>query len=151
MLPSSLRYEMYTGDVKPAISVTGDAQSPDTSNSNPNALHNLDPGAAVEVLELANGETIWWVPLDLHTRTQILNDRTLFIGPSSMAFVTMTKSQFMETGQVLSPNTRYVTTKECKCSSRSTEGKDPKIARRPSCPARSPPRKDRSARRLRYA
>jgi len=52
-------YEMYTGDVKPAISVTGDAQSPDTSNSNPNALHNLDPGAAVEVLELANGETIW--------------------------------------------------------------------------------------------
>ncbi|KAH9038984.1 hypothetical protein EDB85DRAFT_2141550 [Lactarius pseudohatsudake] len=53
-------YEMYTGDVKPAISVPGDAQSPDTSTSNnPNALHNLEPGAAVEVLELANGETIW--------------------------------------------------------------------------------------------
>lgn len=52
-------YEMYTGDVKPAISVTGDVQLPDTSSSNPNALHNLEPGAAVEVLELANGETIW--------------------------------------------------------------------------------------------
>jgi serine/arginine repetitive matrix protein 2 len=59
MYPSSFRYEMYTGDVKPAISVTGDAQLPDNSNSNPNALHNLEPGAAVEVLELANGETIW--------------------------------------------------------------------------------------------
>ncbi|KAI0253857.1 hypothetical protein BJV78DRAFT_134414 [Lactifluus subvellereus] len=53
-------YEMYTGDVKPAISVTADAQLPDTSGSNPGAaLHNLEPGAAVEVLELANGETIW--------------------------------------------------------------------------------------------
>lgn len=52
-------YEMYTGEGKPAISVTGDAQLPDNSNSNPNALHNLEPGAAVEVLELANGETIW--------------------------------------------------------------------------------------------
>ena len=62
---SSPRYEMYTGDVKPAISVTGDAQLPDTSSSNPTALHNLEPGAAVEVLELANGETIWWVPLEL--------------------------------------------------------------------------------------
>ena len=56
---------MYTGDVKPAISVTGDAQLPDASSSNPNTLHNLEPGAAVEVLELANGETIWWVPLEL--------------------------------------------------------------------------------------
>ena len=52
---------MYTGDGKPAISVTGDAHLPDTSSANPNALHNLEPGAAVEVLELANGETIWWV------------------------------------------------------------------------------------------
>ncbi len=48
---------MYAGNVKPAISVTGDAQLPDASSSN--ALHNLEPGAAVEVLELANGETIW--------------------------------------------------------------------------------------------
>ena len=59
MYPSSFRYEMYAGDGKPAISVTGDAQVPDNPNSNPNALHNLEPGAAVEVLELANGETIW--------------------------------------------------------------------------------------------
>jgi hypothetical protein len=57
------RYEMYTGDVKPAISVTADVQPPDTpaSSSNPNMPHNLEPGTAVEVLELANGETIWWV------------------------------------------------------------------------------------------
>lgn len=52
-------YEMYTGDVKPAISVTADAQLPDTSGPNPSAPPNLEPGTAVEVLELANGETIW--------------------------------------------------------------------------------------------
>jgi hypothetical protein len=54
------RYEMYTGgDGKPAISVTADVQLPDAPNSNPNVPHNLEPGTAVEVLELANGETIW--------------------------------------------------------------------------------------------
>jgi serine/arginine repetitive matrix protein 2 len=53
------RYEMYTGDPKPAISVTADVQLPDTSGPNPSAPHNLEPGTAVEVLELANGETIW--------------------------------------------------------------------------------------------
>jgi hypothetical protein len=50
---------MYTGDVKPAISVTADAQLPDTPAPNPSVPHNLEPGKAVEVLELANGETIW--------------------------------------------------------------------------------------------
>jgi serine/arginine repetitive matrix protein 2 len=50
---------MYTGDVKPAISVTADTQLPDTPGPNPSAPHNLEPGTAVEVLELANGETIW--------------------------------------------------------------------------------------------
>jgi len=54
---------MYTGDGKPAISVTADAQQPDTSGPDPSALHNLEPGTAVEVLELANGETIWCVPV----------------------------------------------------------------------------------------
>jgi serine/arginine repetitive matrix protein 2 len=55
------RYEMYIGDLKPAISVTADVESPDTptSGSNPGVPHNLEPGTAVEVLELANGETIW--------------------------------------------------------------------------------------------
>jgi hypothetical protein len=52
---------MYAGDVKPTISVTADGQQPDASGSNPSTLHNLEPGTAVEVLELANGETIWWV------------------------------------------------------------------------------------------
>lgn len=52
-------YEMYTGDVKPATSVNADTQLPDTSGPNPSAPPNLEPGAAVEVLELANGETIW--------------------------------------------------------------------------------------------
>jgi hypothetical protein len=51
---------MYACD-KPAISVTAEGQQPDTSNSNPSALHNMEPGTAVEVLELASGETIWWV------------------------------------------------------------------------------------------
>jgi serine/arginine repetitive matrix protein 2 len=52
---------MYTGDNKPAISVT-DTQQPDTPGPGPNPSappQNLDPGTAVEVLELANGETIW--------------------------------------------------------------------------------------------
>ena len=53
------RYEMYTGDVKPTISVTPDVQPPETPSSNPSIPHNLEPGTAVEVLELANGETIW--------------------------------------------------------------------------------------------
>jgi serine/arginine repetitive matrix protein 2 len=52
-------YEMYAGDGKPAISVGADVQLPDTPASNPSTLHNLEPGTAVEVLELANGETIW--------------------------------------------------------------------------------------------
>ena len=50
---------MYTGDVKPTISVTADTQLPDISGPNPISPHNLEPGTAVEVLELANGETIW--------------------------------------------------------------------------------------------
>ena len=53
------RYEMYTGDVKPIIAVTADTQLPDISGSNPSVPLNLEPGTAVEVLELANGETIW--------------------------------------------------------------------------------------------
>jgi serine/arginine repetitive matrix protein 2 len=67
-------YEMYTGDVKPAISVTADVQPPDTpaSVSNPSMPHNLEPGTAVEVLELANGETIWWVPIGTPIETQKL-------------------------------------------------------------------------------
>ncbi|KAH9967959.1 hypothetical protein BC827DRAFT_458972 [Russula dissimulans] len=52
-------YEMYTGDGKPAISVTADVSLPDASSSNPSAPPNIEPGTAVEVLELANGETIW--------------------------------------------------------------------------------------------
>ncbi|KAI9511318.1 hypothetical protein F5148DRAFT_1146881 [Russula earlei] len=53
------KYDMYTGDGRPAISVTPDVQHPDASGSNLNTLHNMEPGTAVEVLELANGETIW--------------------------------------------------------------------------------------------
>ncbi len=53
------RYEMYTGDGKPATSVTADVQLPDNPGPNPSVPHNLEPGTAVEVLELANGETIW--------------------------------------------------------------------------------------------
>ena len=59
---------MYTGDVKPVLSVSTDTQLPDTSGPDPSAPHNLDsePGTAVEVLELGNGETIWCVPLLEH-------------------------------------------------------------------------------------
>jgi serine/arginine repetitive matrix protein 2 len=50
---------MYAGDGKPTIPVAADTQLPDTSGPNPSVPHNLEPGTAVEVLELANGETIW--------------------------------------------------------------------------------------------
>ena len=68
-----------------------------------------------------------------------------------MAFGMTTKSQFMGIGQALSPSTRYVTTKVCKCSSRSMEEKDQKTAKRPSYHAIRRPRKHRSDRRQRYA
>jgi serine/arginine repetitive matrix protein 2 len=58
------RYDMYTGDGKPGISANADMQLPDSSGSNSGpTLQNLEPGTAVEVLELANGETIWCVPV----------------------------------------------------------------------------------------
>ena len=50
---------MYTGDVKPAILVTADTQLPATPGPDPSAPHNLEPGTAVEISELANGETTW--------------------------------------------------------------------------------------------
>jgi hypothetical protein len=79
-------YEMYAGDVKPAISVTGDAQLPDTSSSNANALHNLEPGAAVEVLELANGETIWSIVNGLRDDDEesIYGNRASFVSEYSL-------------------------------------------------------------------
>ncbi|KAI0048567.1 hypothetical protein FA95DRAFT_1517317 [Auriscalpium vulgare] len=54
-------YEMYTGDGKPAISVSEAQPGPGDAGQGPSAdtLANLEPGAAVEVLEMANGETIW--------------------------------------------------------------------------------------------
>jgi hypothetical protein len=77
---------MYTGDVKPAISVTGDAQLPDTSSSNANALHNLEPGAAVEVLELANGETIWSIVNGLRDDDEesVYGNRASFVSEYSL-------------------------------------------------------------------
>jgi serine/arginine repetitive matrix protein 2 len=60
---------MYAGDGKPAISVGADVQLPDTPASNPSALHSLEPGATVEVPELANGETIWLAPIRAPTAT----------------------------------------------------------------------------------
>ncbi|TFY79300.1 hypothetical protein EWM64_g4710 [Hericium alpestre] len=53
-------YEMYAGDGKPSISVTGEASTdPAAVQMNFDGLSNMEPGSAVEVLELANGETIW--------------------------------------------------------------------------------------------
>jgi len=78
---------MYTGDVKPAIAVTADAQLPDTSGSNPGAaLHNLEPGTAVEVLELANGETIWSIVNGLRDDDEesIYGNRASFVSEYSL-------------------------------------------------------------------
>ncbi|KAA1471322.1 hypothetical protein DENSPDRAFT_837290 [Dentipellis sp. KUC8613] len=53
-------YDMYTGDGKPNISINGESQVLDPAlQTNTDSFANLDPNSAVEVLELANGETIW--------------------------------------------------------------------------------------------
>ncbi|KAI0060804.1 hypothetical protein BV25DRAFT_1827349 [Artomyces pyxidatus] len=54
-------YEMYTGgDGRPAISVHSDAPPAEAAHGHsPEHVSSLEPGAAVEVLEMANGETIW--------------------------------------------------------------------------------------------
>ena len=50
---------MYTSDNKPTIlTVDTDPDTP-VSNLGLDALNNLEPGSAVEVLEMANGETVW--------------------------------------------------------------------------------------------
>jgi serine/arginine repetitive matrix protein 2 len=72
---------MYTGDGKPAISVTADVSLPDASSSNPSAPPNIEPGTAVEVLELANGETIWYVRPPIDTQILINWRRISTIGP----------------------------------------------------------------------
>ena len=74
------RYEMYAGDGKPAISVTADVSLPDASGSNPSAPPNIEPGTAVEVLELANGETIWYVITPIDTQRLINRNRISTIG-----------------------------------------------------------------------
>jgi len=60
---NSFRYEMYTGDTRAVSSFSSDLDKPQ-------ALQNLHPeqhfspsdsGPALEVIELANGETIWFV------------------------------------------------------------------------------------------
>jgi serine/arginine repetitive matrix protein 2 len=56
---------MYTGEGKPAISISSEPMATDGGAQGPNydTLPNVEPGRAVEVLELANGETIWFVVL----------------------------------------------------------------------------------------
>ena len=57
-LPTS--YEMYTGEAKPTVTISGEQVVDGTNqSSNSDALPIIEPGRAVEVLELANGETIW--------------------------------------------------------------------------------------------
>ena len=52
---------MYTSDSKPTILTVDPAAEPDASGGNQafDMLNNLEPGSAVEVLEMANGETVW--------------------------------------------------------------------------------------------
>ncbi|KZV71776.1 hypothetical protein PENSPDRAFT_751453 [Peniophora sp. CONT] len=52
-------YDMYTSDSKPTI-LTVDTDADTSAGSlGLDALNNLEPGSAVEVLEMANGETVW--------------------------------------------------------------------------------------------
>lgn len=55
---------MYSGESKAAGPSPITANGPDTgqTSQNPNDVSsNLDSGPALEVIELANGETIWFV------------------------------------------------------------------------------------------
>ncbi|KAI0318345.1 hypothetical protein OF83DRAFT_34164 [Amylostereum chailletii] len=51
-------YDMYTNDSKPTV-LTPPAEGVFPDGLGMDALNNLEPGSAVEVLEMANGETIW--------------------------------------------------------------------------------------------
>lgn len=62
VLKSPQRYEMYAGESKAASSPANDINSPD--NLQPlqsDVLPNSESRPALEVIELANGETIWSV------------------------------------------------------------------------------------------
>jgi hypothetical protein len=55
---------MYAGERKSVTSVPGDVNRPSTSMSsqsgNPDNITPSDSGPAIELIELANGETIWF-------------------------------------------------------------------------------------------
>jgi serine/arginine repetitive matrix protein 2 len=55
---------MYAGE-RAASSAANDPNTPDTSLSHGDLLPASDTGPAVEVIELANGQTIWSVTLYL--------------------------------------------------------------------------------------
>jgi len=59
------RYEMYAGDSKTPGQITGDSHvlhpSPSSHNVDSDPPPASDSGPALEVIEMANGETIWFV------------------------------------------------------------------------------------------
>ncbi|VDB99951.1 unnamed protein product [Peniophora sp. CBMAI 1063] len=83
-------YDMYTSDSKPTI-LTVDTD-PDTSGGSLglDALNNLEPGSAVEVLEMANGETVWSIvnglrdPDALDAEEAFYGNRASFMSEYSM-------------------------------------------------------------------
>lgn len=57
------RYEMYVGERAASVGPSDYEASP---HSHPDIEGNTDLGRAVEVIELANGETIWYVDINGH-------------------------------------------------------------------------------------
>ena len=54
------RYDMYSGESRVASMVTGDAHAhSDQLPAKGDNLPGIEPGPALEVIQLANGETIW--------------------------------------------------------------------------------------------
>ena len=74
--PSLYRYEMYSGESRVSSMVPVDPNGP-VDQQNPKAEQGAaDSGPALEVIQLANGETIWSVfivPMLLHYRSNTLS------------------------------------------------------------------------------
>jgi len=76
-------YEMYAGDNKPAIVINSDLQA---SSSSPHPDINSESGPALEVIEMANGETIWSIVNGLRDDDEesFYGDRTSFVSDYSV-------------------------------------------------------------------
>jgi len=90
----------------------------------------LESGPAIEVIELANGETVWFVPDYVSQDTFDIHAHTMRIGRSSTVSGATTTSPSTEIGQVSLPSIHFGTdqTTGFSCISRNTSDRGQKEA-----------------------